>query len=465
MILKHHNIFRKILLSTALLILGTYSAAYFGLKNVERQARLDMGSALNTVLQSINESQATWIEDKKSFLKLAVKKPAVISAVKKLVSKRREKEYLLENKQLKELRQYFNAVRTEINDIGFFIISTDNINIASMRDENIGHINIIFQQRPDLIKKALNGETVFVPPILSDVSLHGKSIKNSSSIFFVTPIKYKDKVLALLSIRLNPAQDFTRSTQVGRIGKTGETYAINQSGLIISNSRFNHHLHQIGLLTNKEDQTILNIRISDPGGNMLDGFKLAIKSSDLPLTVMAQSATSGVSDINIQGYRDYRGVRVLGAWLWNPGLGYGLTTEIDEQEALKGYLATKKTMLIIIITSLLLSILLVSIIYWLEKKSKLILKESHDTLEQKVKERTSELNIANIELEKNINNLKYLEGIIPICGYCKSIRNDEGSWDMLEKYLSHNTEAKFSHGICPKCEKIIRAEAGVDEKT
>ena len=78
MILKHHNIFRKVLLFTALLILGTYSAAYFGLKKIERQARLDMGSALNTVLQSINESQTTWIEDKKSFLKLAVKKPAVI---------------------------------------------------------------------------------------------------------------------------------------------------------------------------------------------------------------------------------------------------------------------------------------------------------------------------------------------------------------------------------------------------
>ena len=465
MILKKHITFRKILLSTALLILGTSTIAFFGLEKIERQARLDVGSALNTVLQSINESQKIWIEDKKSFLKLAAKKPAVISAVKKLLSEIREKKHLLENQQLKELRQYFDVARTDLNDIGFFIISPDNINIASMRDDNIGDTNVIFQQRPDLITKALNGETVFVPPIASDVPLYGKSIKKSPTMFFVTPVKYQDKVLALLSIRINPAQDFTRLIQVGRIGETGETYAINQSGLIISNSRFNHHLRKIGLLNDNLDEAILNIRISDPGGSMLDGFKLAKKSSELPLTVMAQSSTSGFSDINIHGYRDYRGVRVLGAWLWNPVLGYGMATEIDEQEALKGYRTTKNSMLILIFTSLFLSILLVSIIYWLEKKSNLILKKSHDTLEQQVKERTSELRSANIELEKHINNLKYLEGIIPICSYCKSIRNDDGSWDMLEKYLSQNTEAKFSHGICPECDKKIRDEAGIDKST
>ncbi len=54
------------------------------------------------------------------------------------------------------------------------------------------------------------------------------------------------------------------------------------------------------------------------------------------------------------------------------------------------------------------------------------------------------------ELEKELNTLK---GILPICGYCKRIRNDDDTWDSLEKYISSRSEAKFSHGLCPECAK------------
>ena len=54
------------------------------------------------------------------------------------------------------------------------------------------------------------------------------------------------------------------------------------------------------------------------------------------------------------------------------------------------------------------------------------------------------------EKEYALEEIKILRGIIPICSYCHNIRNDEGSWDRLEAYISENSEAKFSHGICPK---------------
>lgn len=54
------------------------------------------------------------------------------------------------------------------------------------------------------------------------------------------------------------------------------------------------------------------------------------------------------------------------------------------------------------------------------------------------------------ELERELNTLK---GILPICGFCKKIRNDQGAWDSLEKYISEHSEAKFSHGMCPECAK------------
>lgn len=63
------------------------------------------------------------------------------------------------------------------------------------------------------------------------------------------------------------------------------------------------------------------------------------------------------------------------------------------------------------------------------------------------------------ELEAALAQVKKLEGIIPICMYCKKIRDDQSSWQQLEKYISEHSEAKFSHGVCPDCyEKAMKNE-------
>jgi len=47
--------------------------------------------------------------------------------------------------------------------------------------------------------------------------------------------------------------------------------------------------------------------------------------------------------------------------------------------------------------------------------------------------------------------LRVIKGIIPICMHCYEIRDDKGSWNQLEKYITEHSEAQFSHGICEKC--------------
>jgi len=49
------------------------------------------------------------------------------------------------------------------------------------------------------------------------------------------------------------------------------------------------------------------------------------------------------------------------------------------------------------------------------------------------------------------NEIKTLKGIIPICGYCKKIRDDQEIWQHLETYISDHTDALFTHGVCPNC--------------
>ena len=69
----------------------------------------------------------------------------------------------------------------------------------------------------------------------------------------------------------------------------------------------------------------------------------------------------------------------------------------------------------------------------------------------KLKNQRDTLELRTLELEKILSEIKVLQGIIPICAYCKNIRDDQGYWNQVEKYVSDHSEAKFSHGICPAC--------------
>jgi hypothetical protein len=54
--------------------------------------------------------------------------------------------------------------------------------------------------------------------------------------------------------------------------------------------------------------------------------------------------------------------------------------------------------------------------------------------------------------------VKLLEGILPICASCKKIRNEQGDYEKMEKYISDHSEAEFSHGICPECAQELYPE-------
>lgn len=56
-----------------------------------------------------------------------------------------------------------------------------------------------------------------------------------------------------------------------------------------------------------------------------------------------------------------------------------------------------------------------------------------------------------VELQEAMSEIKTLRGILPICSYCKQVRDDEGFWSQVESYIGARTEAQFSHGICPDC--------------
>ena len=69
----------------------------------------------------------------------------------------------------------------------------------------------------------------------------------------------------------------------------------------------------------------------------------------------------------------------------------------------------------------------------------------------------SELATRVKELQEALDQIETLEGILPICMYCKKIRNDQNYWQQVESYISQHSQAEFTHGLCPECfEKHIK---------
>jgi hypothetical protein len=85
----------------------------------------------------------------------------------------------------------------------------------------------------------------------------------------------------------------------------------------------------VGGLLRQDQRSILTLSLRDPGGNMLKGFRPEISHEDLPLTRMAREATAGNDGVDTT---DYRGVMVVGAWLWDEKLGLGMTAEVCVDE-------------------------------------------------------------------------------------------------------------------------------------
>lgn len=329
------------------LILFTVILAWLILAKIETKTRQDIHATLDTVLKTTQEALHNWVSKRMTEVTTWAFSPELLRIVKAQLKVPRTREALLTSPALADLRALLKPTIEREEFAGFFIITPDYISVASMRDANVGIINLLAEQE-NFLPMIFDGNVLISPLLGSDVPLPdatGKLADNQPTMFVAAPVRENGETLAVLTFRINPALHFNRITQLGRIGTTGETYAFDKRGRLITESRFDEQLRQIGLIPlNKPG--ILNIEIRDPGGNLLEGFHPSQSRQEQPLTQMAAAAIAGKPGVNVHGYRDYRGVPVAGAWLWNEDLGFGLTTEIDIDEAYQSLDTTRWALMV-----------------------------------------------------------------------------------------------------------------------
>ncbi len=402
--------FRIIMLIVTSLMIVLVAVLVWRIIDQNKKAVLsDTRNDLAIVLQGVDERIEFWSHQHQTFLLRLGQNQELVAITKRLLDVPAETDLLKRSQPLSEARTFFAKYRAEFGGVGFFIIDRDNISISSRVDANLGTKNLIAEQKPKRLAKAFQGEGIFIPPICLDVVIGAQSnissdeVKKSLTMFFAVPIRDVDgTVLAVLAQQLLPEGQFSRIIQSARIGQSGESYLVNQDGLLVTETRFKNKFSDIDLLKNQE-----NIKSCDPGGNLLNGFKPQISQTEFPLTRMAEnviqiSHDTTPRDIGVghsemvfavegDGYRDYRGVPVFGVWRWDNHLGLGMTTEIDVDEALAGYHSLRLNLLVITGITLLLTISALLLTLMLGERATRTMRRTRDELEEKVEVRTREL--------------------------------------------------------------------------
>lgn len=187
------------------------------------------------------------------------------------------------------------------------------------------------------------------------------------------PVKNDNgEVKGTIAFFIDPEQEFSRIMSVARPGESGETYAFDASGLIVSMSRFDDQLRSIGLLDkNSNASSALNLYLRDPGKALSSGDVADKEASQAwPFTHVVQTTLDYLSlpdaasleqtfqKTVVEPFRDYRGVDVVAAWTWLPVYQLGMATQIDAQEAYRPLLMLRWVFIVLILLLLLASVVI-----------------------------------------------------------------------------------------------------------
>ncbi|TWT92961.1 serine/threonine protein kinase [Neorhodopirellula pilleata] len=308
--------------------------------SIESTMKASLASQLQTLLNVESDMLKTWLQAQENNVESIANNVEVRALANQILSDEPPPEgAVVSIETLSEnLAKQLAPSMSSHDYIGFLLADRDQNVLASSEPELVG-----MEQPPEFsswMVKCLEGTPTVSKPFLSVAALRDQQRRVHTEVptmFVAAPVRDSDfQIVGVLALRLRPEREFTRILQLGRIGESGETYAFDRDGVMLSNSRFDHDLILLGLLPDHEGvHSMLKLLVRDPQSNLLKGGRANVRRSELPLTRMAEDAIAGNTNVDVEGYNDYRGVPVVGAWTWLRNYDFGIATESDVEEAFR----------------------------------------------------------------------------------------------------------------------------------
>lgn len=311
-------------------------------RSVEDAMREKLAGELTTILNADVAALRLWTKDQEAIARSLARLPDLRPAVRELLTTAERPDAstgaLLQSRALADVRTRLAPFLENFGYRDFFVVAPSMRVVGAKQDAPIN--NILEGDRAEFCKKVLKEGASVSKPFRSVFLLpdaNGELKTGLPTIFAAAVIPDEEgKPLALLGLRIRPEADFTDILQTARYGYSGETYVISNTGLLLSESRFDSDLKRLGLLPDLADaQSILTVEVHDPQVNMMEGERPPLSRSEQPLTKLAAKAVAGGEGVEMSAYGDYRGVPSVGAWKWLPEHDFGVLTEVDVADAFR----------------------------------------------------------------------------------------------------------------------------------
>jgi hypothetical protein len=309
-------------------------------RSVENAMREQRANDLNAMVDASPKAMRVWMGEQRINVQLIAEdeqlRPLVTELLPLADGAAAAERRLVQAKAQESLRARLKRKLEVCGYVGYFVVSPAGIVVAADQDPPIG--KALADYRKEVFDRAMTGKTLVSRPFASPLLLtdeRGELHAHLPSMFTIGPLRDETgKPIAALGLRIRPEDQFTRILQAVRFGQTGETYAFDKKGLLLSQSRFDDDLKQLGLLVDQpQSRSILTVEVRDPQVNMVQGERPTMRRPDQPLTRPVSEAVVGKDGYDADGYRDYRGVPSVGAWRWLADCDFGIATEVDVAEA------------------------------------------------------------------------------------------------------------------------------------
>jgi len=237
-----------------------------------------------------------------------------------------------------QLRELLDPLLDTDNYLGFVIIDASGLILAGNGEHWIGER--VNAQGLARLETALQRPSTWVPPAWRGQFLANEALQEDVTYMGIAARipGDGDRPLGALLLFIPPEKDFTRILALARMGESGDTYAFDAQGRMLSDTRHLDDLKAAGILPAADTvRAVLRVQLRDPGGNLMRGYRSDTPMAGRPLTRLIAAAISDDASLQVivDPYRDYRGVAVIGAARWLPELGFGVATEVNAAEAFR----------------------------------------------------------------------------------------------------------------------------------
>lgn len=347
------------------LVLGT--VGFWVRQQVDGATRAELASRLQTLLNADIAALRLWFSeresDARSFAADARFQEAIVSLVELARNTDATGDVLANSDAAGTLDRYLKPLLDVHQYLDYIVLTPDRRILASPYRRLVGRFAPKSYEM--FMWRALRGELAISRPFAREATLSQRA--EGPLMFVAAPVKSNSgKVVAVLALRMKPEEEFSRIFSVARMGDTGEAYAFDHRGVMLTASRFDQDLKKRGLIPNAPEATaILNMRLVEPPP--ADSRATANRGMREPaLTRMAASALMGEAGFDVRGYRNYRGEEVVGAWSWLPEYGMGVATEVGAREAFRTLYLVRQGFLVLFLLLVLSGLGILAFTVWVE---------------------------------------------------------------------------------------------------